>query len=381
MYEIFVKGIVQGVGFRPFVFNEAKKCGLLGYVQNVGGGVVIVCDNKDKVMEILTDLPELAKIDDIEMKNYTGKESFSDFEIRFSDSNKLYSPIPADLNICNECVNEMLDKNNRRYGYFFVSCTNCGPRFSIAKTTPYDRKNTSLDNFTMCDKCLEEYTDTKDRRFHAQTIACPNCGPKLSLYFKGKKINCENPIIKTVELIKKGEIVAIKGVGGFHLVCNFNYDIVQKLKDITKRYHKPFALMAKNVDMAKKYCNVNEIEEEILLSRKRPIVLLEKRYKRDLLWVSEISSLGFMLPYSGLHYLIYEYYDEPLIFTSSNMPSFPITLNKDEQFVAWVLDYNRDISNTVDDSIVKVIEMNPLLIRRSRGYVPNEINITSWFWR
>lgn len=377
MREIHVKGIVQGVGFRPFVCSRARELGLVGYVQNVGGGVKIVTDNEDKILEVLKSLPELARVDSFDVMNYLGNESFSDFSIRYSEKVSSYSPIPADLNICKNCVEEMFDKSNFRYKYFFVSCTNCGPRFSIVNKTPYDRINTTLDKFEMCDNCFEEYSDINNRRFHAQTVACSKCGPKLSLYNNGKKIDCENPIKQVAKLLKQNEIVAIKGVGGFHLVCNAKKNTVKKLKELTRRHYKPFGLMGKDIDMIEKFCKVSDKEKEIINSNKRPIVLLEKKDKNALLWVSEISSLGFMLPYTGLHYLLFEYIDEPLIFTSSNMPSFPITLKKEEQFTTWVLDYNREIANTVDDSIIKVIDEKPLIIRRSRGYVPNEINITS----
>jgi len=377
LYEIIVRGIVQGVGFRPYVYNNAKKERICGSVQNTGDGVRILCDNKELMLKILENPPSLAKIESIQVNkidNVDNITNLSDFEILTSETKQTYSPIPADLNLCEDCLRELFDKKNPRYKYPFISCTNCGPRYSIIKSTPYDRDKTSFNVFKLCKLCLGEFEDPSNRRYHAQTIACAKCGPKLKLYKDLKKIKVNNPIKKIVELINKEEVVAIKGVGGFHLVCKIS--AVKKLKKITKRYSKPFALMGNDINIIKEFCLVNKVEEEILTSQTRPIVLLKKKDKKSLMNVSELSSLGFMLPYTPIHYLIFEYINEPLIFTSSNLPSQPITKTKEEQFVKFVLDYNRDIVNSVDDSIIKIIDSVPLIIRRSRGYAPNEITIS-----
>ncbi|MCA9496292.1 MAG: carbamoyltransferase HypF [Nanoarchaeota archaeon] len=405
MFEFVVRGIVQGVGFRPYIYNKSNEYFLKGYVQNIGDGVRIVCDDKEKMLSILDNVPVLAIIEEVEIYDYDeiefgkGKienEVFDNFVIKESVSEivgggdeslgilkggnniaKTYSPIPADLNLCDDCLRELFEKGNRREKYFFISCTNCGPRFSIVKSGPYDRSRTSLDEFEICDACRVEYENPKDRRYHAQTIACPNCGPELSLYNNGRLIICENIFLKVLQLIEDGEVVAIKGVGGFHLICSMDDFSVIKLKKITGRKHKPFALMAKDISMIKKYAFVSPLEKKKLMSKERPIVLLEKLNRLDYMEVSELSSLGFMLPYSPIHYLLFENIDFPLIFTSSNLPGMPISLSKEEQIVDWVLDYNRKIVNSVDDSIVKVIGNESLLIRRSRGFALNEFKIPS----
>lgn len=383
MFEFKVSGIVQGVGFLLFIYNKSLEFSLLGYVQNIGDGVKIVCNDKEKMLEILDGIPVLARIDEVEIYDYFGDESFENFMIKDSevldDNFSMYSPIPADLNLCDDCLKELFEKGNRREKYFFISCTNCGPRFSIVKSGPYDRNKTSLDVFDMCENCLVEYKNPSDRRYHAQTIACHDCGPKLELYCDGNKIEDVDIFLKISDLINNGEVVAIKGVGGFHLVCSVDDKSVKKLKEITGRFHKPFALMGKDIAMVKKYVAVSSIEETLLLSKERPLVLLDKLNRDNYLEISELSSLGFMLPYSPIHYLLFEYIDFPLVFTSSNLPGMPISLKREEQIVKWVLDYNREIVNSVDDSIVKVISDKILLVRRSRGFALNEFQIPSNF--
>ncbi len=372
MFEFVVKGIVQGVGFRPFIYNLASELNIRGYVQNTGTGVKIICDKKGFIEEIKNKLPPLARIDSIEVFN--SKEEFcgKSFAIKQNEKGGSYSMIPADLNLCGDCIRELFDEEDRRYKYFFISCTNCGPRYSIIEGTPYDRNKTSLKDFELCDVCKREYKDPQNRRYYAQTIACPRCGPKLDLYIKGEKFK-GNVIEKTVNLIESGKVIAAKGVGGFHLICRADKNgVVKKLKGILKRQYKPFALMGRDINMAEKYCYINDKERGILLSKQRPIVLLEKR-KDEMREVSELSSLGFMLPHSPIHYLLFEYLDFPLVMTSSNLPSHPITTKREDQFVDYILDYNRNIVNFLDDSVIKVVDESPLLIRRSRGFAPNEI--------
>jgi hydrogenase maturation protein HypF len=366
---------VQGVGFRPFIYNEAIKNNIKGTVQNTGDGVEIICNNKESILRILKTPPKLSKIEKIKIEEVLNLPDFKDFKILESETSNSYSPIPADLNLCSDCIKEMFEVNNQRYKYFFISCINCGPRYSIIKSTPYDRKKTTLDFFNICKFCNEEFKDPTNRRFHAQTIACPDCGPQLSLYKNGIKIEGSCPIEEVAKLINKNEVVAIKGIGGFHLACSIEDEAILRLKKITQRFHKPFALMVKNVAMIEGYAKISKNGLELLQSKERPIVLLEKKDSNILKEISELSSLGFMLPYSGVHYLLFEHLDSPIVLTSSNLPSFPITTKKEEQFTDYVLDYNRDISNSVDDSIIKVIGNEKLIIRRSRGFAPNEIEI------
>ncbi len=388
MYEIKLFGILQGVGFRPFVFNFASSKNLKGFVQNTSYGVRVVVDNKEVFLKILDEnLPVNSIIDKVEVNKVVLEKIYDRFFIEKSAKCKGSSEIniPADLSVCDECARELFEEGNLREGYFFISCVNCGPRYSIMESLPYDRKNTSLKDFKLCNDCLKEFKDSFNKRFHAQTIACSKCGPELSFYkltcscsdSKYKKVESVNPVKGVVDLIKSAEIVAIKGVGGFHIVCNTSEDVVARLKRILKREHKPFALMGKDIGMVKDYVEVSDKEKKELESFRKPIVLLEKKDKNSFLHVSELSSLGFMLPYTGLHYLLFKYLDEPVVFTSSNMPGLPITLEREEQFVEFVLDYNRDIVNFVDDSVLKVVGENSLIVRKARGYSVERLKVPS----
>ena len=433
-----IKGVVQGVGFRPFVLREARKLGLRGYVQNTGEGVRIVCDDKERMLEILERVPKLARVDsiinkDLEIvqkskiknKKEDGKLIIGDvFEIRESEiENKVGAQnpsalraapfqkgsgvcVPPDVVVCDECLRELFESGNRRYGYFHIGCTDCGPRFSMAKGGVFDRKNTAMSEFQMCEACRREYEDPQDRRFHMQGICCEDCGPGLKFEVRGLKFEGLDAIKKVASHINLGEIVSMKGVGGFSLVCNTEELTVQKLRKLIHRKNKPLALMGKNIDMIKKFVHVSGLEQEVLEGRERPIVLLRKRFFRvrddveleqenvyatyppqsslvnggGSSWISENDRLGFLLPYTPLHYLLFQYLDEPIIFTSANLPNHPVTIKKEEQFICSILDYNRDILHFSDDSIVKCVgdrHAYPLLIRRSRGFVSLEIAIPS----
>ncbi len=373
MYRFFIKGVVQGVGFRPYIYNACVKEGIKGYVQNTGNGVVAVVSDKEKFIEILMNKPPLARIDSWEAKeeeNYK-EEDFKGFSIIKSEG-KGFAEVPPDLYLCEDCLRELKDPKNRRKGYFFITCTNCGPRFSIAEESPYDRKTTSMKDFEMCPTCKAEYENPTDRRYHAQTIACQECGPKIRLYSNGQETGS---IEEAAELLKKGETVAIKGVGGFHLACKLNS--AKRLRQMTRREHKPYAIMVKDIKMAKQYAEITEKEKELLESIERPITLLKKKKekKEELRLVSELDTIGVMLPYTALHYLLFEHLDEPLVMTSSNMPDYPITTEKEQQFTTHILDHDRRITNHVDDSVVKVIGGKKLFLRRSRGYVPRSIEL------
>jgi len=370
MYRFKIKGVVQGVGFRPYIYNACTKTGLCGFVQNTGDGVVVEVDDKESFENILKNSPENAEIESYEIEEIDTEHA--SFTIKKSKGSG-YSEIPPDFYICNECVADMNDEGNRRYDYFFTTCTNCGPRFSATRNAPYDRETTSMDCFPMCKDCRKEYENPRDRRYHAQTIACHKCGPTLSLYKGVQKIGTKNPISDAVDLIKQGEIVAIKGIGGFHLACNKSEKAVKKLKKLTGRKDKPFAIMCADMKMAKTISKPTAKEEELMLSKERPIVLARKTAKHS--HISELDTIGIMLPYSALHYLLFKYLSGPIVLTSSNLSDEPISTSKDEQIASYVLDHDREITNATDDSVIKVIGENPFFIRRSRGFVPQSINV------
>jgi hydrogenase maturation protein HypF len=388
VYRFKIKGVVQGVGFRPYIYNACTETGLCGFVQNTGDGVIVEVDDKEQFEKLLKKAPENSNIESYEVEEIDVEHG--SFTIKKTEGTG-YSEIPPDFYICDDCVADMNDETNRRHNYFFTTCTNCGPRFSTTRSAPYDRDTTSMDYFPMCKECKLEYENPKDRRYHAQTIACHNCGPKLTLY-KNDEIIAQNvtqdsvqntsnrngwtaPVEETAELIKRGEIVAIKGIGGFHLVCNTNPETVAKLKKLTGRTDKPFALMCKDIETARSLSSARAKEEEILLSKERPIVLVKKGNlaRRELSHVSELDTIGIMLPYSALHYLLFKHIDEPLVMTSSNFSDEPISTKKESQISEYVLDHDREITNATDDSVVKVINEKPFFVRRSRGFVPESI--------
>lgn len=383
--KIKVNGIVQGVGFRPFVYRIATHLNLKGYVLNLGdAGVEIEVEGEEKKIYEFIDLlkkkkPSLAKIDEI--KTEFGREKgYRKFEIKKSIDKieEGVSIIPPDIAICDKCIEDM-KKQERRFNYFFTTCTNCGPRYTIIKKLPYDRQNTTMNEFEMCVDCYNEYTNPSDRRYHAQTIACKNCGPQIFLKDGSKIFEGEYGIKKAINLIKKGKIVAIKGIGGYHLACiaDEKGEHVKKLRELLGRPQKPFALMAKDIEMVKEIAFINKYEEEILKSHIRPIVLLEKR--RELPYVAPLlHNYGIMLPYTGLHLLLFEEIDMPLVMTSANLPGKPIIYNEEdiEKIGAdAILFYNRKIWQRSDDSILRYVGKNALLIRRSRGYVPSGIKV------
>jgi len=382
--RIWVNGIVQGVGFRPFVYRIAVMLGLRGYVLNLGdAGVEIEVEGEeDKIkrfIEMLTEKkPPLAAVNEIKVEWKEGK-GYERFEIRKSreEERESLSIIPPDIAICDECIEDM-EKEGRRHNYFFTTCTNCGPRFTIIKRLPYDRPNTTMDEFEMCDKCHEEYTNPMDRRYHAQTIACKKCGPQIFLKMGEKIMEGEEAIWRVCRMLMERKIVAIKGVGGYHLSCvATDGDTVKKLRKLLGRPQKPFALMARDMEMVGEIAYANEEEEKLLKSHARPIVLLDK--KKELPSVAPgLHNYGIMLPYTGLHYLLFKKIDVPLVMTSANFPGKPIIHTEEkmeEMEVDGILFYNRHIWQRCDDSIVRVVDGKALLIRRSRGFVPISISI------
>jgi hydrogenase maturation protein HypF len=370
MYKIFIEGIVQGVGFRPYIYRKAKQHNLIGSVKNIGNGVEIIINDRDFIQK-LTDLPPLAKISNYTVKKIKSKKLFSDFLILKSSVNNGETELPADIFMCHDCLRELRDRKNRRHNYYFITCTNCGPRFTMIEDYPYDRPFTSMHQFKMCPQCKKEYTDPINRRYHAQTIACPKCGPKLRLLLDGKNISDKSDmdtIGKAVNLIESGEILSIKGVGGFH-ICSLSSDVsVRKVREFLHRPHKPYALMVKDVEMAEKFAFISEKEKKILQSPQRPIVVLKKKKKDSFKITSELDTIGVMLPYTALHYLLFDCIHEPLLMTSCNIPGEPISII--EKIGNCSLTHERRIVNRCDDSVLKVISDTTFYLRRSRGYTP-----------
>jgi hydrogenase maturation protein HypF len=385
VFSIEIRGVVQGVGFRPFIYNLAISYGLRGEVSNNGQGVLILLDaTKEKLDEFVKKIrdnkPPLSEIDSIKITQIKKTKSFDGFSIKMSEGSKnLSSHIPPDIAMCEECERELHDKSNRRFEYPFVTCTNCGPRFSIIKNLPYDRKNTSMDEFVMCEKCAQEYKNPQDRRYHAQPVGCHECGPKLSLFDNsGNMIESENITDKAVELITEGRIVAIKGIGGYHLVCDATNDgAVKLLRERKQRPSKPFGVMVKDICMSKNIASINEKEEALLCSNRRPIVLLKKREDNALSQhvTPNINQIGLFLAYTPLHHLILQRLNRPIVATSANISDEPLCKSYDEIMRLrgiwdFCLDNDREIVNSCDDSVAFVEGEKTFMLRDARGYAP-----------
>lgn len=388
-YYIQIGGIVQGVGFRPFIKNLSIKYDIKGFVKNDSNGVVIEAEGEDTnlkafIEEIQTNPPKLSKITSFSYEQIDVKND-NDLVILLSDNaNTKTTFVSPDMKICDDCLRDIKDTNSRFYGYFATNCTNCGPRYSIIKTLPYDRCNTSMDKFVMCEVCKSEYENTTDRRFHAQPLSCPNCGPKLSLYDKNKTLlYTKDPIKQTATLIKEGKIVAIKGLGGFHIVCDSkNDETINRLRSSKNRPFKPFALMCKDVEQIVKFAEVNTKEKEVLESKESPIVILDMKddFTLSPLIAPRIKKIGCMVAYTPLQVLLIECLDNPIIATSANLGDEPIIKDMDSiyeklPFVDFVLDFDRDIINAVDDSLVQVVDDRVQVLRRARGYAPLSLKL------
>ncbi|MEH2047589.1 carbamoyltransferase HypF [Nostoc sp.] len=397
--EIRVRGTVQGVGFRPTVYRLAKACGLRGDVCNDGQGVLIRVSGSEKaitefVARLQTECPPLARINQLTRTPYEGELKFDNFVISTSVSNAIKTEITPDAATCLQCQQEIFDPFSRFYRYPFTNCTHCGPRLSIIRAIPYDRCNTSMSAFAMCSECGKEYHDVENRRFHAQPVACHVCGPVAWLErADGKSVTASmfsmlDDVDAVCTLLQKGEIVAIKGLGGIHLACDATQEtVVQKLRQRKKRYHKPFALMARDIEVIEQYCIVNAKEKELLTSSAAPIVLLQASDKKQL--ASSVASgqntLGFMLPYTPLHHLILRRMNRPIVLTSGNFADEPQCIDNDEvrEKLGTIADYfllhNREIINRVDDSVVRVRGDKAQTIRRARGYAPASISLPLGF--
>ena len=393
--KIFITGCVQGVGFRPAVYRLAKVLGLSGFVFNDTKGVTIELQGQEEeITEFLSrlqsgpDKPPLAEIKTCEVVDVAVAEGEKEFIIRSSESaGTALSQVTADIAICRDCLSEMADDNDFRYRYPFINCTNCGPRYSIVRNIPYDRPNTTMSIFQMCDRCGGQYTDVADRRFHAQPVACGACGPRILLVDSGGKtvvMQSDEVIAETVRMLAAGKIVAIKGVGGFHLAVDaLNEEAVRELRRRKRRDHKPFALMADSIDKIRKYAVVSEAAEKVLKRPQSPIVLFPRRPGCGIAEsVAEgVSTFGFMLCYAPLHYLLFAEGLEVLVMTSGNISDEPLICRNDlaVERLGGVADaflmHDREIYRQVDDSIVHFIGGEAVLLRRARGYVPTPIRI------
>ncbi len=371
--QFTLTGVVQGVGFRPYICHACTQAGLTGYVQNIGTGVIVVVDQENIFRNILDHLPKHIRIDTIRTEPISGE--YHDFSIRES-SGTGFAEIPPDLFLCDQCQAELSDANNRRHGYFFLTCTECGPRYTITSSTPYDRETTTMRAFPLCEACRSEYTRPDNRRFHAQTIACHDCGPTLSLFVDqvlASLSSDEAKIAVVADALEKGIIVSVKGIGGFHLLCDATEKNIRALDTFTKRAGKPYALLCQDLVMARSIADITEKEAEILTSPARPIVLCKK--KKSAPPVSELDTIGIMLSYTALHELLFQKFPRPLVCTSSNRSDAPLSYERKNETARVILDHDREICHPIDDSIVKVIHETPLFIRRSRGYVPRSIPV------
>jgi hydrogenase maturation protein HypF len=399
--SIHITGIVQGVGFRPFIYNLAQRHHLTGWVRNTSAGVDIEVDGENAQLQafvehLKADVPPLARLDSISVTERPGS-GFEQFEILHSEAVEgAFQPIPPDVAVCADCLREMNDPDDRRYRYPFINCTNCGPRFTIIQDIPYDRPKTTMAAFEMCSDCRAEYENPANRRFHAQPVACPTCGPKIwleefPLAKNGKRSVLihvgEDGVQRARRQLAGGKILAVKGLGGFHLACDAtNPNAVAELRRRKLRVDKPFAVMMLDYPTVKRHCHVSEAERALLQSPERPIVLLRRRatsrIARDL--APGQRALGVMLPYTPLHYLLLgrsKDFPEALVMTSGNLSEEPICTDNVEartrlaDLADAFLMHDRDIHVRTDDSVVRVHDQKIYPLRRSRGYSPFPVHL------
>lgn len=418
---IAIQGIVQGVGFRPFVYRLATELRITGSVTNTAEGVVITAEGENLslfIERLGQEAPPLARIMKMEIAP-AESEGFREFLIVNSSETGNFTLLSPDICTCSACCRELFDPADRRYLYPFINCTNCGPRYSITKAVPYDRKNTTMHGFILCEQCSAEYHNPRDRRFHAQPNACPLCGPRVTLMdSKGKETLTVDPMKEAIGLLKQGKILAVKGLGGFHIACDaFNAAAVERLRTVKRKSNKPFALMAPDMESVRLYCFASAAEEELISSPQRPIVLLKKKEGIELPRAVSPGNacLGFMLPYTPLHHLLFHYpldgeglpghpHFSALVMTSGNISEEPIIISNAvaAEKLAGIADgflvHNRDIFMRVDDSVMRVgseMDKSSLLagnesvenagslpfrpdqqlcfLRRARGYAPEPI--------
>jgi hydrogenase maturation protein HypF len=390
-----IAGTVQGVGFRPWVHRIAREEGLTGSVRNDPGGVVVEAFGTDAALSRLrhrleAEAPACARVREIREERLPGRAP-AVFAILGSerDAERRVS-IPPDLPTCDACLCELLDPADRRHGYAFTNCTQCGPRFTIATDVPYDRGATTMTSFEMCSECRREYADAANRRFHAEPIACPTCGPRLALLdAEGRPLDAAEPIAAAARAIAAGWIVAVRGLGGFHLACDATgSEVVKRLRERKRREAKPFAVMVADVESARRLAIVGEEEARLLASPERPIVLLAAR-PGDATLAPEVApglaQLGLLLPYTPLHHLLLAAAGLPLVMTSGNLADEPIAVSNAEArarlrgLADAFLVHDREIANRCDDSVARVIAGAPVVLRRSRGFVPRPLAVSPAF--
>ncbi|WP_407377832.1 carbamoyltransferase HypF [Methanobrevibacter sp.] len=384
--KILTQGIVQGVGFRPYVYRLATDLNLNGYVRNLGNVVEIIIEGdntEDFITRLPRELPPIAKIDSMKV-NDIETENFTDFKIIESDdSYSGISVIPPDIAICDKCLEEIRNPKDRRYKYPFNACTDCGPRFTVIESVPYDRERTSMEDFPLCEECLKEYKQPLDRRYHGEAICCSDCGPQMAFYEGDKQIVSDNPIRLGAEKLEEGEILAIKGIGGTHLVVDaYNDDAVKELRKRLNRPNQAFAVMSKDLESVQNYAQLSEKEIQTITSNKRPIVILKKKdnYPFPESLSPGLHNIGVMLPYSPMHYLLFDESSiDTYVMTSANTPGEPMMI-KNEDIINGVNDYslvhNRRILNRCDDSVIRFRNNALSFIRRSRGYTPEPYTIS-----
>ncbi|HKI86849.1 MAG TPA: carbamoyltransferase HypF, partial [Thermoanaerobaculia bacterium] len=388
--RISIRGIVQGVGFRPWVYRLAHETGIRGSVRNDSTGVLIEAfGSNGSLAEFIRQLesaaPPAASIAELTWEAIPA-EKRSAFEIERSESGpERRVSIPADLATCDKCLEEIFDPTNRRYRYAFTNCTDCGPRFTIVREVPYDRPATTMSVFDMCPRCQAEYDDPGDRRFHAQPNACPDCGPRLRLLnARGDELTTSDPIAAAARSLAEGRIVALKGLGGFHLACDATSSLaVARLRQLKRRDAKPFAVMVRDLEAAESLATLGPGEKTLLESVERPIVLAPLRAPSALApeVAPAIRQVGIMLPYTPLHHLLLADVERPLVMTSANLSEEPIAYRNGEaverlnEIADLLLVHDREIETRCEDSVARVILGTPQLIRRSRGYVPRPVHL------
>jgi hydrogenase maturation protein HypF len=390
--SVRVHGLVQGVGFRPTVWRLARDCGLSGEVWNDSDGVRIRIWGSQQARyrffeRLWQEVPSLARIDSMEREPILEAPARRGFHILPSEGGIAHTDVAPDTAICADCRSDISDPGNRRHRHAFTNCIQCGPRLSIVRAIPYDRANTSMDVFAPCPACRSEYDDPLSRRFHAQPIACPDCGPRLWLECDGTRLFGDQAIEEARRKLRKGEVVAIKGIGGFHLAVDAaRGEAVEKLRSRKCRQDKPFALMARDIGIIRRHCRVSDAERALLEGRAAPIVLLEAEGQcLSPAIAPHVGTLGFMLPYSPLHFLLLQDLETPIVLTSGNTSDAPPCIDNEDARIrlsgiadAWLM-HDRAIVHRVDDSVVRLMDGAPRVLRRARGYAPEPISLPPGF--
>ena len=391
--HIHITGVVQGVGFRPFVYALAKRFSLKGWVRNTSAGVDIEVDGTPETLAafqeaLRKEAPPLARIDEFQVEKCP-PNGYTTFEIVHSEAiAEAFQPISPDVSLCKDCLRELLDPQDRRYRYPFINCTNCGPRFTIIEDIPYDRPKTTMAAFPMCSACASEYDDPLDRRFHAQPVACPVCGPQIWLEAEGERLAQKDDALHAArQMIREGKILAVKGLGGFHLACDAtNAQAVAELRRRKLRVDKPFAVMMYEKETVEAHCDLSVEEAALLTSRERPVLILHRRADSNI--VSDVApnqnTLGVMLPYTPLHVLLLEPeddYPEALVMTSGNLSEEPIATENEEararlaSLADAFLMHDRGIRTRCDDAVARAFQGEIYPLRRARGYAPNAVHL------